>query len=818
MRRTPTGGPAGKVLAAVALVAVLAIVGLVFLLLSTFPARSGRVRVAGLRHSIRIVTDPRGVPTIRAGSFDDALFGLGWAHARDRLWQMELQRRVGSGRLAEALGAKLLPTDRFLRTVGFRRAAEAALRALSPEARGRLSAYRSGVNAYLASSMARPIETTILRISVTPFDEADCLVWSKLMAWDLAGNAVSELRRAHLIARVGPDRADQLLAPAPAVPTILRDEEWQLPVAPAPASPARPRSRTRRGGSRAAWQALEDAFALSEGLNFGGEAVGSNNWVVAGSRTRSGKPLLANDPHLGLRTPSLWYLARLEAPGIAVEGATLPGLPGIIIGHNDRIAWGVTNLEPDVQDLFVERVDPKDPARYLWKGQSLAFETRTEILHVRGGADVRLSVRTSVHGPIVTDVISGADRLRAPVSLRWTGLDADDRTGEAFLTLDEAKDWRSFLAAVSLLHAPAQNFVYADVDGHIGYTASGAIPLRPRSDGLLPTPGDGEDDWSGYIPFERLPRTLDPPRGYIVTANNRVVSDAYPWPIARDWPEPYRARRIEDRILATPRLTREDVRAIQLDRVSYQARELLPLLLDTNPADKESRAALARLRGWKGDFAPDSAPAAIYAAWYAALSAMPEDELGEPAAAGVRSRFLIQALTSESPWCDDVRTPRRETCADFKTATLSRAVVLLRTRLGADQRKWFWERLHRARFPHAAFDGVPVLSRLFSLETGQGGDASTVNVGAYRRDGTFRMTDGPSYREIIDLADLPASQYVHTTGPSGNPFSAGYRDFLPLWKAGRYFTIGKDRREKTLELVPMELPVSSSGVQSSVGK
>ncbi len=802
MRRTRPSGLAGKVLAAIGLFALLAITGLAALLLSTFPAASGRVRVPGLRDSIRITTDPRGVPTIRAASFRDALFGLGWAHARDRLWQMELQRRVGSGRLAEALGAKLLPTDRFLRTVGFRRAAEAALRALSPEARQRLSAYRSGVNAYLAASMSRPIETTILRISVAPFDDADCLVWSKLMAWDLAGNAAQELRRTRLIARLGPDRADQLLAPAPAVPTILRDDEWQLPAAPPPPAPARPRTPARRGAARSAWQSLEDASALSARLGFGGEAVGSNNWVVAGSRTRSGKPLLASDPHLGLRAPSIWYLARLEAPGIAVEGATLPGLPGVVIGHNERIAWGLTNLEPDVQDLFVERVDPRDPARYLWKGQSLAFETRTEILHVRGGPDVRLTVRNSVHGPIVTDVISGADKLRAPVSLRWTGLDADDRTGEAFLSIDEARDWKSFLAAVALLHAPAQNFVYADVDGHIGYTASGAIPLRPRSDGLLPTPGDGEDDWTGFIPFDRLPRTLDPPRGYIVTANNRVVSDAYPWAIARDWPEPYRARRIEDRILSNPRLTREDLRAIQLDRVSYQAREVLPLLLDTHPADKASGMALERLRTWKGEFAPDSVPAAIYAAWYAALSAMPEDELGEPAAAGVRSRFLIQSLSSESPWCDDVRTPRRETCGDFKTATLSRAVALLRARLGTDQRKWSWERLHRARFPHAAFDGVPVLSRLFSLETGQGGDASTVNVGAYRRDGTFRMTDGPSYRQIIDLANLTASQYVHTTGQSGNPFSAGYRDFLPLWKTGRYVTIGKDPGEKTLELAP----------------
>ncbi|MEO8430580.1 MAG: penicillin acylase family protein [Acidobacteriota bacterium] len=751
--------------------------------------------MTGLHGPLRLETDAHGVPTIRAATADDALFGLGFVHARDRLWQMELQRRIGAGRLAEALGAKLVPTDRFLRTIGFRRAAEDALRSLSPEARSAVSSYRRGVNAFLAASRARPIEFRILRIDPPPFDDADCLVWSKLMAWDLSGNATNEIRRARLSSLVGPPRAAELLPSGAPLPTILRDEEWQSPSPERPAdSEARPLPVRGDGSLAEREPGGTDPLALAAGglerFGFGGETVGSNSWVLAGSRTRSGRPILANDPHLGLRTPSIWYIARLEAPGLSVEGATLPGLPGIVIGHNARIAWGLTNLEPDVQDLFVERADPADGNRYLWRGRSLAFDRRTEVIRVRGAADVRLEVRSTVHGPVVTDVLAGAERLGGPVALRWTGLDPGDRTGEAFLAIDRARDWAEFLAGVSLLHCPGQNFVYADADGHIGYTASGSIPIRPRSDGLLPVSGEGADDWSGAVPFASLPRTFDPPRGYVVTANNRVVSENYPYPFNADWVEPYRARRIEDRILASPRLSVDDVRAIQLDRVSYQARDLLPILLTTAPADAASRSALDRLRGWDGTFAPESVPAAIYAAWYAALSTMPEDELSEPAATWVRSRFVIDALRGDSAWCDDVRTRGRETCADFRSSTLRRAVALLGRRLGPAADGWRWERLHRARFPHAAFDGVPVLSRLFSLETGQGGDGSTVNVGGYRRDGSFRMSDGPSYRQIVDFGDLAGARYVHTTGQSGNPFESGYRNLLPLWRAGRDFPLG----------------------------
>lgn len=770
---------------------------LVVLIASTFPKESGRVRVAGISAPLTIETDPHGVPTIRAASPADALFGLGYVHARDRLWQIEYQRRIGAGRLAEILGPRLVETDRFLRTIGFRRAAQAAWEGLSAETRASVEAYVSGLNAYLATSSARPIEFRILRCRAEPFDPVDGIVWGKLMAWDLAGNVRNEIRRSRLIQAVGRARAAELLPPTPKTTTILEDAEWRglLPL-PAP----RGEGRGERPVLTASFLArLDRSFALAGARDPDDSALGSNSWVLAGSRTVSGRPILANDPHLGLRTPSVWYLARLIAPGYSVEGATLPGLPGVVIGRNARIAWALTSLEPDVQDLFVEELDPAAPSRYRWRGEWRSFETRRETIRVRGADDLHLEVRSSVHGPIVSDVLEGAKALGPAVALRWAALDSADRTAEALERVNRAAGWSDFLAALSLFHAPPQNFLYADVDGHIGYTAAGSVPIRPRSDGLLPVSGAGDDDWAGYVPFDRLPRTFDPPRGFLVTANNRVTSDAYPHALAGEWPEPYRARRITERILAKSKLGFEDVRSIQLDRVSLQATELLPFFFDTVPADASSREALATLARWNREFALDSAAAAIYAAWYAALSRMPQDELGETPLGGLRSRFLINSFRANSDWCDDLATTARETCAAYRARTLAEAVRLLRYRLGTDPSRWRWEDLHRARFPHGIFDGVPVLRRLFSLERGQGGDGSTVNVGAYRLDGSFRMTDGPSYRQIVDFAAPGHLRFVHTTGQSGNVFDRRYRDLLPLWRDGTYFEIGPPAKVLRLE-------------------
>jgi penicillin amidase len=462
----------------------------------------------------------------------------------------------------------------------------------------------------------------------------------------------------------------------------------------------------------------------------------------------------------------------------------------------------VTSLEPDVQDLFVETVDPADPNRYRHRGEWKSFSVRSESIRVRGGSDVALAVRESVHGPIVTDVFGGAASLGKAVALRWTGLDDGDRTAEAFFALGRVRDWGGFLAAVALLKVPPQNFVYADVDGHIGFVTAGELPIRPRSDGRLPVSGEGDDDWTGTIPFARLPRLLDPAKGYVVAANNHVASGPAGDAFGLTWAEPYRAKRIRDAIEAKPRWSLADTAALQLDRVSGQVQDLLPLLLRTAPLGDASRDALERLRGWNREMAPDSVPASIYAAWYVALARMPEDELGAVSRGSTRGRFLVHALSGNTPWCDDVRTPGVERCADFQAAALRDAVALLRKTLGPEPSAWRWERLHHARFPHAVFHPVWGLRRIFDLSVGQGGDGSTVNVGAFSQDGSFDMTDGPTYRQVIDLSNLARSRYVHTTGQSGNVFDRRYRDLLPEWRAGRSFEIGTAAPVTTLVLEP----------------
>jgi penicillin amidase len=772
------------------------------LVASAFPRRSGSLALPGLAAPVEVSRDEHGVPSVRAENLPDLFFAQGFVTAQDRLWQMEFQRRIGRGTLSEVLGPRLVPTDRFLRTIGFRRAASRAWEAASPEVREEISSYVRGVNALLARTRTRPLEFRILRFEPGPFDEIDALTWPKLMAWDLGsrgGGLFDEIERSRLIARLGMLRTEQFLAPVRAEFPILSDGEWG---GASSAPPAAAPGGALRGAIEAAAR-LWPLCSLGRGLGSNAEAVGSNSWVLSGSRTTTGRPILANDPHLALRAPSTWYLIDLRAPGFHVQGASLPGVPGIIIGRNDRVAWGLTNIGPDVQDLYIEKTRPSDPSSYEFGGALRKFDSRKEILRVRGGRDVVFEVRESVHGPVVSDVVRGAGELSSAVALRWTATDSavEDRGSQAFYELMRAGDWHSFLHAVSLFVAPAQNFLYADRDGHIGYTASGVVPIRARASGLLPVSGRGDDEWTGFIPFDRLPRCLDPARGFLVTANNAVASESYPYALSRDWPEPYRARRITDLIAAHPKLSPADVAAMQQDRLSYQARQMLPILLSTRPRDTASARILAKLRDWNAAMDPGSAPAAMYAAWYTELSRLVGRRLSGIDAA-VRTRFLVHLLTDPELtwWCDDPATPAVESCEEFRTESLARAAALLEHRLGDDPSAWRWDRLHRARFPHGVFDRVPVLKAIFSLTCPAGGDASTVNVGAYSRDGGFTMSEGPSYRQVIDLARPETSLYVHTTGQSGNVLDSRYRDFLPMWRDGKYFSIGKP--EAVLRLVP----------------
>jgi penicillin amidase len=783
------------------------------------PQTSGTVAVQGIAAPVEIVRDADAVPHIRAQSEADAMFGLGYAHAQDRLWQMEFQRRIGNGRLAEFAGPSQLETDKFLRTLGVARAAASAWASMDPEPRALIEAYVAGVNAFVAAHSGRelPVEFTILGIQPEPWRPEDVIAWSKMMAWDLGGNWSGELLRAELIARLGPQQAAELLpAYLDGGPLILpegniagqgRKTNDQRSVAQGDTSP-----RSLVVGPSSS-RLLAINRALKSELGLGGTMVGSNNWVVGGARSTTGKPLLANDPHLGARIPSIWYLAHISGGQLDAIGATLPGVPGVVIGHNQRIAWGVTNTGPDVQDLFIERVNDQGQAEY--QGRWEPMQIISETIKVKGEADVTIQVRVTRHGPLISDVIEGVDQ---PLAFRWTALDAEDGTFAAFLNINLAQSWDAFTAALRDYSAPMQNFVYADVDGNIGYYAPGKLPIRASGDGTVPAEGwTGASDWTGYVPFEELPHAFNPPQGYIATANNKVAPDSYPYPISSDWAAPYRAARIVELIEAKPKLSPDDMAAIQADARSALARDLLPLMLNASVAGDRARQAVELLRGWDGTVSGDSAVAAVFEAWYQAI---PEhvfrDEVGDAIWEdyGDERNSIAMALAQQlgrgdSPWCDDVATTARESCASALGAALDDGLARMAEAQGSqDIASWRWDKAHRALFPHNVFDGVGALKPIFSRSVPNGGDGFTVNVAPPSQGNLYNQTHVPSYREIIDLGDLDASRFMHTVGQSGYVLSRHYSDLLDRWQRVEYLPMRYSREvvdaaaEATLRLEP----------------
>ncbi|MCH9020507.1 MAG: penicillin acylase family protein, partial [Proteobacteria bacterium] len=550
----------------------------------------------------------------------------------------------------------------------------------------------------------------------------------------------------------------------------------------------------------------------------GRPGLGSNNWVVAGDRSETGKPLLANDPHLGLGAPATFYLAHLNAPGLNVVGATLPGMPGVLLGRNDRIAWGFTNTGPDTQDLFIERVDANDAGRYLAPGGSRPFTVRREVIAVAGADEVALDVRESRHGPVISDLAPGAAEPfggDAVLALAWTALRGDDLTPRAALAIGQAGDWAEFVAALRDFHGPQQNIIYADVDGNIGLLAPARLPIRKAGDGWVPAPGSsGAFDWSGFVPFDELPRALNPPSGRIVTANNRIVADDYPHFITRDWAPPYRARRITG-LLEGRRHTLESFRAIQADTTSLMARAMTPHLLRAEPETAAARAAQALLADWRGDMARDRPEPLIFSAWYRALTRLVyADELGPlfDAAWGLRPLFMRSVLDGDqAAWCDDTTTQAVENCPEMTARALDSGVAELAARYGDDPAAWRWGDAHPAVLAHRVFRGRPLLGALFGISIANGGDPFTVNAAGYALrdpDRPFAQNHGPVFRAIYDLADLERSLFVLTTGQSGNPLSRHYRDFVERWRDHRPFTIPTRRivveaaAEARLDLVP----------------
>ncbi len=747
------------------------------------------VRVAGPRADVTVFEDAWGVPTVRAESAVDAVFAQGWLHAEERLWQMDVNRRVGHGRLSEFFGTRTLDTDRFLRTVGFGRAAEAALAGLGEEERGLLEAYAAGVNAAIEAMPALPPEYRILGVRPEPWRPVDSVVWTKMMAWTLSASADDDALRDALEARLGPQQAAWFLPayPADGVRILPPDQPWPTPdTPPAPADAEPTPAGEAPAGTRSG--ALAHAVAELDALLGRGPSVGSNNWVVHGSRTQSGAPLLSNDPHLGVRAPSIWFLNGLDAPGLHVVGASFPGVPGVIIGHNERVAWGLTNSPMDVQDLYRERLDEAGTSAQREAGWE-PLVVREERIGVQGGRARTLTVRESSLGPLVTAFFPGYDE---EVALRWTALDADDTTVEAVFALMRAGSADEVEDALRRFTVPSQNVVFADVDGHIGWKAPGRIPRRGGFDGRRAGRGWVDADrWTGWIPYEELPGARDPLQGYVATANNKPVPDGWPDAFGDGFAAPYRAERIVDLIEQGEGRTAEGHQRMQNDVVSRQADEALPTLRALEPTEPLERSAVAILTAWRGEHDADSAGAAIYNAWFVeALELLAKEPLGDELWGrwgGTHAGFFAAVFAGEAwPLClkpPSRRTPATNSCSELAGLALARAVARLAEELGPVPLAWRWGDLHPIVWHHPVAFTAP-LKRSLDTRGQSAGGPWTLNMGAFAYRDPFDQFWHPSYRQVIDLGDWDRSRWIHAPGQSGVPWRAHYRDLAPSWLKG----------------------------------
>ncbi len=578
-----------------------ALVGAFLFLRTAVLDQRGTFAVQGLNAPVEIIRDEHGVAHIFAPSPDEAWFALGYAHAQDRLAQMELMRRLGSGRLSEIIGPATLDVDRMMRGLGLAAAADAAVEALPPETRRMLEIYARGVNAFLAGHRgAWPPEFYLLRSAPEPWRPRDSLLFGQIMGFQLSGNWRDELLRARLAERLTPAQRAEIWPDWPSDNSVVLNQLTAL------------------------YRTL-DLDRLAAALPLIGPERASNEWVIAGTRTATGRPFLVNDPHLGLNAPGQWYLARLSAPGLDLVGATAAGVPAVLLGHNGRIAWGFTTTNGDTSDLFVERIDPSDPGRYLTETGSEPFVIRRETIRVRGQDDVTMTVRATRNGVVLSD-FNGAAQAAAPtghvVALASTRFGRVDTTPRALFAMQNARNWDEFQAALRDWQAPMQNIVYADVEGNIGFVAPALLPLRGRGDGSVMLPGWIEANrWRGTVPFEALPRVFNPQSGRLANANNRPVPPDFPVQITTDPDSPYRAQRIVELLDARPAHDRASMEAMLADPVSRFAREILPLATGRTPASPRAAAALALLRDWGGAMRRALPQPLIFTAWMRACCA-----------------------------------------------------------------------------------------------------------------------------------------------------------------------------------------------------
>jgi penicillin G amidase len=738
---------------------------------AAFPELDGNLQFPGLQSRVEVLRDEHGVPHLRAQSLEDLAFAQGFVTAQDRLFQMDLSRRLAMGQLSEILGETVLRYDIENRTLGFPQACERAAAELDPDSRKLLDAYTAGVNAFITSHSGRlPVEFLLLRYTPRPWRPADSFGVAINMAKSLNTSWPEDLSREAIRAKVSPELYADLYPD---------HSDLDHPVAETVSAKSAPQPRSQTKGPGDVPQSLTLAALLAP-TAYSDPGVGSNNWVVSGAHTQSGKPLLANDPHLSHSIPSVWYMIHLKAPGLDVSGVSLPGLPLVIIGHNQRIAWGMTNTAPDVQDLYAESFNFREANKYLHNGEWVDADVREETIKVHGAGDYHLTVKTTRHGPVISH---DGDR---DLALRWTAIEPH-ALRFPFLEIDRAGNWQEFTQALRNFTGPTQNFVYADVDGNIGYYAAGWIPIRAEGDGSIPVQGSTDDyDWTGFIPFEELPQSYNPASGLIATANGRIVPDDYPYFITRRWAEPFRTARIYQLLEAKNGLTVSDMLRVQSDILSLEdqwlAGELVNAAKAHPPASDDAKYAMSLLEKWDGEARADSGAALVCEVTRRELlDRILRPKLGDETLAydwSLSTVFLQNVLRNN--WTRWLPTGD----GDFNATlikSLEKGVAEIPSLVGSrDHKAWQWGQTIPLTFHNHLSGPFPFLRKWLDVgPVPQSGAKETVK--------QTTPTLGPSMRMVVDFSDFEMSVQNITLGESGQAMSPYYKDQFDDWYHGRSF-------------------------------
>jgi penicillin amidase len=719
--------------------------------------QNGTVYIKGLKGPVYIIRDSNGVPHITATTNNNDVFvGLGYIHAQDRFWQMEYQRRIASGRLSEIFGAETIKEDKFLHTWGFYRSTVAEWSHLNQPTKDSVSAYTSGVNAFIAENNF-PLQIKILRYKPEKWSNYDSIVWQKMMAFNLQNSWITKLDNLAIAESQGESKISQFYPPYPQnAPTILSNADLiqsNLPT-------------VDKYLSSESFNPVHKKYMITEAKQIiqrlGFEpfaAKGSNSWVVSGKMTKSGKPLLANDTHLQLSSPTLWYLAELKGPTLHVTGATIPGFPGVIIGHNDHITWGVTAAYNDVQDLFY--ISP-----------TTKTHTIVEKIKIKESDTIDYKIILSQHGPVISTDNSAIESMgpNLHLAIQWPALESDDTTVQSMLQLQYANNWDQFTTALGDFVAPSQNFIYADTLGNIGYFLPGRLPIRHGFSGEFPV--SESLNWAGYIPLKEHPQVYNPPEGFIVSANNKITPDSYKYSLANRFDAaPYRAERIIDLITKNGKLDKTQFENFQQDSMSYLWRNISPVLLTTKPLDNNSKKALEILAKWDGNCTTNSIGATIFAYWLQQFKPLVPYKSTFGAAALPTYQYLKTTLANPSQ-------------AKFLSTSLSLAI----NKLTQEQDNWQWGAVHKAYFKELALGQSKLLGFIWERSIATPGAYDTVNVGAYNSK-TLNQIYGATYRQVIDLSSLESSSYIYPMGQSENVFSDNYANLLKKWADGKYITI-----------------------------